>query len=122
VKAGRHASRWLGSPPTKITQSPRATIALVPLIGASRNFRPFAAAASARRRVNTGEIVLIWISVVEAGADSRSPPAPRNTPSTESGDGRIVKTASAPAATSATLPAAMRPRERRGATWAGLVS
>src|SRR5438094_281524 len=110
AKTGRHASTSAGSPPAKIVQSPRSTIALVPLIGASRNPIPAAAAPSARRRVWVGEIVLIWINVVVRGTISRSPPAPRTATSTESGEGRIVKTASAPSAASRRFAAALSPR------------
>jgi len=110
AKTARQASMRAASPPMKIVQSPRSTMALVPLIGASRNPRPAAAAASARRRVSVGEIVLIWSRIAERGMTSSSPPAPRITASTDSGDGKIVKTASAPAATSLTLVAGVRPR------------
>ena len=84
---------------------------LVPLIGVSRKPSPAAVAASARRRVRVGEIVLIWITVAGRRMISSSPPAPRITASTDSGDGRIVKTTSAPAAASLRLGAPLSPRD-----------
>jgi hypothetical protein len=78
-------------------------------MGASRNPSLLAATALARRRVSSGEIVLIWIKVARGGAASIKPPVPRMIVSTLSSEGRIVKTASASPATSATLRAMINP-------------
>ena len=50
-------------------------MALVPLMGASRNLSLLAATALARRRVNSGEIVLIWIKVARGDDSSIKPPS-----------------------------------------------
>src|SRR5262249_54775284 len=94
----------------KIVQSPRSTIALVPLIGASRKPSPAEAVASPRRLVRVGEIVLIWITVAVRRRLCTRPPVPRITLSTVSRDGRIVKAASAPDTASRGLEAGLRPR------------
>jgi hypothetical protein len=54
--------------------------------------------------------VLIWSRVADLGITSSRPPGERTAASTESGVGRMVKIASAPAAASFALAAARRPR------------
>src|SRR5437867_2769882 len=106
---GRQRAKTLRSPPTKMIPSPCATMALVPLIGQSRNARPLAVTSRARRSVSAGEMVLIWMIVAPAGPDAARPRGPSTTASTDASDGRTTHTASADFATASALGAARPP-------------
>ena len=75
-KRGRAASYADRSPPTVTTQSRRATMALVPLTGASSRAAPPARAACSIRTASSGEMVLIWTMIVSFDAPARIPSAP----------------------------------------------
>src|SRR5207244_2736340 len=106
---GRQRSNTPRSPPTNTIPSPRATIALVPLIGASRNASPFAVTSRARRSVSAGEMVLIWMMVRPGGPATARPRDPSTTSSTDARDGRTTHTASAASATASAVGAARPP-------------
>src|SRR5436190_6055221 len=102
--------------------SPRATIPLVPLIGQSRNARPFAPTSRARRSVSVGEMVLIWMIVCPAWPATASPRGPRTTSSTAASDGRTTHTASAARATASADGAAWPPSASRARAFSATTS
>src|SRR5947207_3157715 len=102
--------------------SPRATMPLVPLIGQSRNARPFAPTSRARRSVSVGEMVLIWMIVCPAWPATASPRGPRTTSSTAASDGRTTHTASAARATASADGAAWPPSASRARAFSATTS
>ena len=119
---GRQRSNTRRSPPTKTIPSPCATMALVPLIGASRNARPFAATSRAKRSVSAGEMVLIWMMVRPGGLNATRPRGPSTTSSTDARDGSTTHTASAAFATASAVGAARPPSSTSACTFSATTS
>ena len=108
-RIGRTRARASLSPPTMMESVALMAPTSPPLTGASIMVPPLAATSAARRRVATGEMLLMSITTVPVAIVSRMPAGPAITASTSGVSGTIVMMMLACDATSAGELAAMAP-------------
>ena len=116
ASTGRARSKAAVSPPTMIESVPWTAPISPPLTGASSKVAPRAATWSARRRVATGEMLLMSMITLPGASPSRTPPSPAIIRSTSGVSGSIVMTIEDCRARSGTVGGAVAPAATSSST------